>query len=493
MYKKQSSKNISLYDFNESFGVELDKTKQIIKIADYIDWDKYEEKYADLFPSKRGRPAHSFRKAVCTLILQAYTNYSDRKLEEEISENPYYQYFIGCEEYTTKSPVCNSSISDFRKRITPDMVIELNDEIIKFIYKESGKDFDNPDGQLYIKGCSSDGDLIVGYENENLGTAIIDATCSPQNIKYPQDFVLLNDARHKTEEIIDKLYALDGKEGTKPRTYRKNLNKEYLKVAKMRRKSTKQVRSLIHKLLHSLKRNMRYINTYLDSGLKLSDTDSTYFLTIQKLFEQQKYMFQNKTHTVKDRIVSIHQPYVRPIVRGKVKTPVEFGAKYDVLVDESGIARLEKISFNPYNESEALIDIIKRYKSIRGHYPKKVLVDQIYRTKKNIKFCSDHNIVISGPRLGRPPKDKEISEKDKKQAKQNNTDRIEVERFFSRTKRCFGANLIRTRLAETSFTVIAFTVLAANLFSLDLEPGIFLYYFFDDSSPRANIDQIWLI
>lgn len=493
MYKKQESNNISLYTFNESLGVELDKNKPIIKIADYIQWDQYEDKYADLFPSKRGRPAHSFRVACCTLILQAYTGLSDRKLEEAISENPYYQYFIGCKEYTTKAPVGHTSIGEFRKRITPDMVNELNDEIIKFIYKEYGRDFDKSVGQLFIDEYNNDGVLTFGYENDNLGTAIIDATCSPQNIKYPQDFVLLNDSRIKTEEIIDKLYALAGKEGVKPRTYRRKLNKEYLKVAKMRRKSTKVVRPLIRKLLHSLERNIGYINNYQNAGFKLNDKDTTYLETIKKLYEQQKFMYQNKTHKVKDRIVSIHQPYVRPIVRGKAKNPVEFGAKYEVMVDENGIARMEKISFDPYNESETLIDSIKKYKSIRGHYPERVLVDQIYRTRENIKFCKEHNIVISGPRLGRPPKEEKTTKADKEQIRKNNKDRIEVERFFSKTKRCFGANLIRAKLADTTFTVIGFVVLAANLFSLDLEPGIFLYYFFDDGSQKPEIDQIWMI
>ncbi|MBF1040732.1 MAG: IS5/IS1182 family transposase, partial [Lachnospiraceae bacterium] len=62
-------------------------------------------------------------------------------------------------------------------------------------------------------------------------------------------------------------------------------------------------------------------------------------------------MFDKKTHRVKDRIVSISQPYIRPIVRGKVKTPVEFGIKFDLSLDEYGMGRIEKITFDPYNES----------------------------------------------------------------------------------------------------------------------------------------------
>lgn len=38
---------------------------------------------------------------------------------------------------------------------------------------------------------------------------------------------------------------------------------------------------------------------------------------IHTIYEQQKYMYDNRTHSVPDRIVSVSQPYTRPIVRGK--------------------------------------------------------------------------------------------------------------------------------------------------------------------------------
>ena len=91
-------------------------------------------------------------------------------------------------------------------------------------------------------------------------------------------------------------------------------------------------------------------------------------------------MYDNKTHTVKDRIVSISQPYIRPIVGGKAKAPVEFGIKFDLSLDEDGMGRIEKITFDPYNESEVLSKAVENYRARTGHYPKRVLADQIYRT-----------------------------------------------------------------------------------------------------------------
>ena len=144
-------------------------------------------------------------------------------------------------------------------------------------------------------------------------------------------------------------------------------------------------------------------------------------------------MYKNKTHSVPDRIVSISQPWLRPIVRGKVKDPVEFGAKFDISVDDDGYVRLERVSYNAYNESTVLVDVLMRYKERTGYYPERMLADQIYRTKENRRFCKEHGIRISGPKLGRPSKTSKI---DKKTEYQDNVDRIEVERAFSVSKRC---------------------------------------------------------
>ena len=116
-------------------------------------------------------------------------------------------------------------------------------------------------------------------------------------------------------------------------------------------------------------------------------------------------MFVSNTHRIENRIVSISQPYIRPIVRGKAKSPVEFGAKLDLSVDETGMCRIEKLSFDAYNESAVLKTALENYKKRTGHYPERVLADQIYRNRDNIAFCSSLGIRLSGKKLERAKKD----------------------------------------------------------------------------------------
>ena len=123
------------------------------------------------------------------------------------------------------------------------------------------------------------------------------------------------------------------------------------------------------------------------------------------------------------------------------------------------MARVEKLSFDAYNESEVLKTAVENYKQRTGHYPARVFVDQIYRNRENLNFCKRLNIRISGKRLGRPKQ----QETDKKTEYKDNTDRIEVECRFSLAKRKFGLGLLYTKLKNTTEASILLSVIAMNI------------------------------
>jgi IS5 family transposase len=162
---------------------------------------------------------------------------------------------------------------------------------------------------------------------------------------------------------------------------------------------------------------------------------------------------------VPDRIVSLSQPWLRPIVRGKAKAAVEFGAKLDISVCD-GLTRLEYFSFDAYNEAQNLTEMIERYRARTGRYPERVLADKIYRNRENLSYCAARGIRLSGPALGRPRKD-EV--RDKKRDYQDQADRVEIEREFSLVKRKCGLRTIVTRLEETTCYCLAMSVLLLNL------------------------------
>jgi hypothetical protein len=171
-------------------------------------------------------------------------------------------------------------------------------------------------------------------------------------------------------------------------------------------------------------------------------------------------MYDNKTHSVEKRIVSISQPHVRPIVRGKTNASVEFGAKVTASLI-GGYAFIEKLDWEAYNEESTLIPAIESYKDQYGYYPEAVLVDKIFRNKTNRAYCKARGIRISGPRLGRPAKEtrKLLQALEKQDASARNA----IEGKFGEAKTGYGLERIMASLIESSETVIAMSFLSMNL------------------------------
>ena len=465
MYKKNRNKQLAFSNFNQPLGLQLNPENRWVRKAETIPWDAIEERYAKLFPSNRGVPAKPLRMAFGSLLLQKHIGCSDRELLEQITENPYFQYFIGLPGYQMEPPFVPSLLVEFRKRLTPEILGDINEMILE--YNTSDDDDDS-------SGMPSGGDDASSPEN-NSGTLILDATCAPQNIEFPQDINLLNQSRENLERIIDEMcFSYNVK---KPRMYRKVARGDYLNLAKCKKRTGKRIRKAIKKQLQYVRRDLRYIDEFLEQGMELSSKQLERLAVSRKVYEQQDYMYCNNTHKVPDRIVSISQPYIRPIVRGKAKNPIEFGAKLDLSID-NGFARVEKLSFNPYNESEVLISAIEQYYERNGHYPERVLVDKIYRNRKNINYCKSRGIRLSGPTLGRPKKDSSV---DKKIEYIDSVDRIEVERAFSLAKRSFGLGLITTKLESTTRSSIVLSIIAMNVEKLSKLFMHFLLLVFQDA------------
>ena len=486
MYKFEE-KQLSFTDFNQPQGLQMNPQNRWIQKAEMIPWDTIEKEYAKLFPSKTGMPAKPLRMALGSLLIQKQYHYSDEELVEQIRENPYYQYFIGMPGYEDKIPFVPSLLVEFRKRLSEEVLNEINEMIIEYNTQKSDDDNDNNDGD---NNSSNDTDN-TSDSSGNSGTLILDATCAPQNIKYPQDFELLNEVREKLEDMLCRISDENG--FYRPRMYKKNARKDYLVLAKCRKRGAKKIRAAIRKQLQYIRRDLRYMDNLIENNdVELPSADAELLNILTIVYEQQLYMYENKTHTVENRIVSISQPYIRPIVRGKAKSPVEFGAKLDLSVDEDGMCRIEKLSFDAYNESTVLNSAIENYKERTGHYPERVLADQIYRNRDNITFCSKLGIRLSGKRLGRPKKDADTKE-ERKTEYQDNTDRIEVERKFSLAKRKFGLGLLLTKREDTTKASIVLSIIAMNidrLAALLLRP---LKYILSFSFFRNRKLRIWVV
>lgn len=458
--KPESMRQQEFEDFYLPFSGKLKSSNRWVVMAKQIPWAEFEDAYSKNFAgSGQGAPSFSVRVALGALIIKEKLRLSDEEAVEQIEENPYLQLFLGFAEYQQTRPFDPSMYVHFRKRLGEEVLASINDRIIEKARSRTGST-DSVNAQ--------EDDTDSDDPSANKGKLLIDATCAPADIAYPTDLGLLNKAREKSEQIIDTLHRPHAGKRPKPRTYREKARKAYLAVAKKKSPGRKAVRKAIGKQLAFLRRDLKHIESLALGGNLQLLTAKQYrdLLVIHELYRQQEQMHQTRSHSIKDRIVSISQPHIRPIVRGKAKAKTEFGAKLSAsLVD--GFVYVDRISFDAYNEGEDLPVQVERYLARYGHYPESVHADKIYGTRANRSYCKELGIRLSGPRLGRPRKQTEENREElraeKRQLRQDEIDRIPVEGKFGQGKRRFGLGLVKTKLSETTRSAISLSFIVMNL------------------------------
>ena len=420
MYR--ANRQPELPDFYLPFGGKLDPENRWVKLAGIVPWHLAEEDYrANFAASGMGAPAKESRIALGALIIKERLGVTDEETVAQIRENPFLQYFLGLHEYLREDLFDPSMMVHFRKRIRPETLEKINLAIISRARGQAGPPQDPPASPPDETPPSDEGPSMVADtkpESEPNGKLIIDATCTPADITYPTDLKLLNDAREKTERIIDELHATMPGKVKKPRTYRKNARRDFLDVALSKKPKTSKIRTAIGKQLRYVKRNLGHIHRQLDNGASLGGLTAYWhkcLMVIHTLHDQQSEMHRQRCHRCADRIVSISQPHVRPIVRGKVSQRVEFGAKISAShVD--GFVLLDRFSWDAYNETSDLGVQAEAFRQRFGHYPASIHADKIYQTRANRAWCKERGIRLSGKPLGRP---RQLTSEEKKRQRQD--------------------------------------------------------------------------
>jgi len=350
-----------------------------------------------------------------------------------------------------------------RKRLGEESIGAINELFVARTKRPPrGKKKTGSGGGASSGECSGEGQGT--NEKENHGMLLVDATVAPSDIKYPTDLDLLNQVREECERLIDTVYEpASGKE--KPRTYRRKARKAYLAVTKKRNKSTKEVRRAIKKQLGYVGRDVQILDALLDKNegsFPLLFKDQRRLWVIREVYRQQKEMHRTNSRRIEGRIVSIAQPHVRPIVRGKAGAKVEFGPKLSASVVDGNVF-LDRIGWDAYNESGDLIAQVERFRDRFGCYPEVVIADKIYGSKDNRNKLKERNIRFSGVPLGRPLTDLVLCKKLKQQRRKEAGIRNGIEGKFGVGKRKFGLGLVMTKLRETSESWIAMVIFVMNI------------------------------
>lgn len=475
MIRATSQNQLDLAGFESPFETALSPDNRWVLLSHCIPWDELADAYYQNLSVKMGRPAKDARCVIGAVIIKHKLFLSDEETIKQIQENPYLQYFVGLKCFQNEPVFAPSLFVEIRRRMGESVFEQFHQSIVTAVNKSDSEASvkQNDDDEDSSNGGDKPSDCEEEVKPTHQGKLIMDATVAEQAIRYPTDLGLLNESRAISETLIDQLYS-SSEQTKKPRTYRQQARQCYLGVVKRRKPSGKIVRKGIKQQLQYLRRNLGHIERLLDAlpsrEIPLKFVWLRRYWVIQHIYAQQRHMYDSKTRRCDDRIVSIHQPHVRPIVRGKANKGVEFGSKLGVSLDGFGLASVDHLSWDAYHEAQDLPMHVERYRERHGVYPEKVLADPLYGTRDNRDYLKGKGIHFAGKPLGRPRKETQENKAElkrlKAQRREDYRQRIPIEGKFGQGKNGYGLNYIRAKTARTSEAWINSIFFVMNLLVL---------------------------
>ena len=375
--KQKTSPQVNFFFYLEDT---LNKNHPLFILSNRIDWQLFEDAFSPLYCADNGRPAKPIRLMVGLLILKHLRNVSDESVVEQWTENLYYQYFCGLQQFSTDSPCASSDLTHFRKRI--------GEAGIELIFKESirinGKDSNDPD-------------------------VSVDTTVQEKNITFPTDSKL-----HK--KIIKKCLDISKKESiTLRQTYTRTLKKlsvdqrfrNHPKNKGKARKADRKVKTIAGRLVRKLQRHLGESSVY------------------QRFFDLFSRVLAQKRNS-KSKVYSLHEPDVVCISKGKEHKKFEFGNKASFVITRNTGVLLGALGFRNEFDGHTLQPALKQVEKLTGKAPKTAAVDRGYRG--NIKI-GETSILIP-----KPFSDKRQTKYQQKKLRKAHTQRAAIEPIIGHLK-----------------------------------------------------------
>jgi IS5 family transposase len=350
----------------------------LYKIALSIDWASLSDKLAKFYCPDNGRPTKSSRAKVGLLILKHLYQVSDVEIVKMLSRDIYAQYLCSVSIEESRTFIEPSSLVKFRKKIGLEGIKIIEQEVLNSLKRAK---------------------LLKGRK------LVCDTTVVPSNICYPTDVSLLETVRQKTLQYLEIAKQFGAKTY---RTYKRTAKKVFVQYQKIRHHTIQSRKRVQKKLRQFSQRNIRQLQSALsyvketiesagNSGVALLDKAKEKFITeTQKFLDtattilaQQKDIYKNLP--VKERIISVHKPYLRPMVRGKYPIEVEFGPKI-LLNLKNDFLFLEHLCFSNTADSHLLESALKGYQERFDNLPTQLTADRAFWSPENQMLAEDYGI-----------------------------------------------------------------------------------------------------
>ncbi len=346
-------KQVAAEDQDDLFRARLenlvDRRHPLVRLAELIDWGRFDAAFGPLYTDGSGRPGLPTRLMVGLHLLKHMDGIADEAICARYLDSPYVQLFCGDVHFQHALPLDRSSMTRWRQRIGAERLEVLMAESL---------------------AAAQRGGAV---EEKHLRRVTIDTTVQPKAVTHPTDSKLL----HRGIEILVRLARRHGL----------RLRQSYLRVAKRARREAAR---LIHSgRRHQAERQVRQLRTWLgrlvrDIGRKIAGDATAEAAFARPLDLIGRLLRQRREDRGRDKLYSRHAPEVECIGKGKAQARYEFGVKVSIATTNavaSGgqfVVGARALPGNPY-DGHTLAAQIAQVERLTGIGVERAYVDRGYR------------------------------------------------------------------------------------------------------------------
>ena len=316
-----------------------------------------------------------------------------RKFSVRLSDSQRFQWFTRIHYFTNKKAVSKSSLNRF-DNLFDEAVIE--DTLCQW----QGRFLTN---STFVKEIGLN-------EGMNCSELFSDGTCVKANIHFPVDWVLLRDAVRSLLLAIKTIRTQGLKHRmANPAKFMKKMNRLCIEMTHTRRKkdSKKQRKKILRKMKKlsiciqkHAKRYRDLLTEHVDQTNWTKAQANMVLNRIKNILDQLPAAMKQAHERIigerllksKDKILSLYDPDIHVIVRGKAGNEVEFGNGLILTEQRDGlIVDWELFKDQPKSDSRILKSVIER---VQKHYGsiQSLAGDRGYDSKKNTQFLEQEKI-----------------------------------------------------------------------------------------------------
>jgi transposase, IS5 family len=424
----------SLYELND----ELKEIDELLQNRSFL------KPFEDTFHESMGRPATVVDTYIRMMYLKFRWGLSYEEVEAEVRERLPWRYF--CKLSLMERVPDATTLIKLNQRFGDELITDLNKKLVKYLIKEKK-----------IKSRR----------------IRIDSTTVESHIIYPNDVGLVHSVVRTLTQTAKKL-------GQKVTNHTRATKRRLAQMGAALKSTSKNKKEQAQKTLRAVvefaedtltqcktivKKWSKKVNTLSPTQKKQFEQFTDYVATSERILEQSCQKLQGKPR-IPERIVSLYDPEARPIRRGKLKQPNEFGRTAYLAQDESGIiVHYELLEGCPSDRTRAL-PFVKQMKQRTKTVPKEVAFDKGFYSSENIVNLKSLNIDrVCIPKIGRLTPGERRHQR-KPWFKRLRNFRCGVEAAISMLKRRFSFGRPPVRGTPRVASWIGYSILSYNLWQM---------------------------